>query len=177
MIITVSSIHGFSHVANNRYHPLERLLWLAIVIGAAYLTMSLCNISLKRYQDNPTVISIERSQNGWNISFPAVTFCPFQKVDYYLLDEYLNSTNSSHIENKKQFRRFVETLLNSTYENVGKIEGYGNYMEGDLISLIDKFRFKLKAQVSNKLILQPSLTELGICYSYNSKLAVYNSLE
>lgn len=55
-----AKLHGIDHVVNKRYHPLERLFWLALVIAASYGIFSIGNSQMERYRANPTVISIER---------------------------------------------------------------------------------------------------------------------
>lgn len=55
-----AKLHGIDHVVNKRYHPLERLFWLALVISASYGIFSIGNSQMERYRANPTVISIER---------------------------------------------------------------------------------------------------------------------
>lgn len=182
IVISISAIHGFNHITKKGYHPLERLLWLVLVSYAAYQTVSISKISLDRYQDNPTVISLERDRYSWNTSFPAATICPLNKVNEELLDEYLDSINSSHITDKVQFRKFVTSLLNATYENFDEILDYGNYTGDELLNIIKKFRYRFTLTVSSTIFtekypLQMSLSELGVCYSFNSQMAIYNSFE
>nr|CAI5824423.1 unnamed protein product [Callosobruchus analis] len=50
------------------------------------------------------------------------------------------------------------------------------------MDLIKKFKFKFNSKVSlsvndRTFRLQETITEMGLCYSFNSELAIYNSLE
>jgi hypothetical protein len=45
--------------------------------GAAQFSFS----TWQRYQNNPTVVSVERDYKAWNTSFPSVTLCPHKKYD------------------------------------------------------------------------------------------------
>jgi hypothetical protein len=47
------------------------------MFGAALLSLS----TWRRYQENPTVISMERDYKAWNTSFPSITICPHNKYD------------------------------------------------------------------------------------------------
>lgn len=53
-------LHGIDHFVNKRYHPVERILWLALVIAAFCGVFFIGNKQMERYVANPTVISIER---------------------------------------------------------------------------------------------------------------------
>lgn len=53
-------LHGIDHFVNKRYHPLERFLWLLLVIAATYCVFIVGSSQMERYRANPTVISLER---------------------------------------------------------------------------------------------------------------------
>lgn len=55
------------------------------IYGSAILGSS----TWHRYQENPTVISMDREYNEWATALPAFTVCPTNKVDDRLLDELL----------------------------------------------------------------------------------------
>lgn len=44
-----------------------------------------------------------------------------------------------------------------------------------LWNLSFEFKPEINSGTANKLYLQDTITELGVCYSVNSKLSVYNS--
>ncbi|KAJ8977937.1 hypothetical protein NQ317_017405 [Molorchus minor] len=180
-VLRNSSIHGLPHTIERRSHPIERTLWCGIVSLAVYGTIVLSTMTLTRYRDNPTVISMERDRFSWNTSFPAATICPSQKVDVDALDVFLSE--STTINNKSLFRDFILTLGEATYSNFDKVVPYEEVTSDDYISLLRKFMFKFRPSVSNsgisgeRLTLHETVTEMGICYSFNSHLAVYNSFD
>jgi hypothetical protein len=53
-------LHGIDHLVNKNYHPLERFLWLSLVLAAFYGVFYIGNTQFERYRANPTVISLER---------------------------------------------------------------------------------------------------------------------
>lgn len=179
MVISISSIHGFSHITKKNYHPIERFIWAVLVSCSAYAIVSISKISLDRYNENPTVISMERDSFSWNTSFPAATICPLKKVNEDYLETYLQ--NSTNIKDKNKYRKFVHTLLSANYENFDAIVDYENMTGDDFLGIIKKFRFRFNFNSAVKITLpynlQMSITELGVCYSFNSRLAVYNSPE
>lgn len=148
-----------------------------MIYGAVFA----CSITLSRYQKNPTVISMERDRFAFNTSFPSVTICPSNKVNEELLDRFLQ--NATHIQDKDLYRRFIKSLLEATYYNFEDVIEYPGVRGEDLLDLILKFQFYFQPTVSNSALnqkeynLQKTITEMGICYSFNSHLAIYNSPE
>lgn len=65
------------------------VLWIGVVglalWGAVYLSM----ITWDRYQDSPTVVSMDRDMFSWNTTFPCVTVCPHTKLDEKKLSNYI----------------------------------------------------------------------------------------
>lgn len=180
MVISISTIHGFNHITKKGYHPIERLIWITLVICAVCTVASVSNVFLERYRENPTVISMERDRYSWNTSFPGATICPLKKVDERYLNDFLEK--SSDIKDKEKYHRFVTSLLNASYENLDQLVEHENVTEGDFLDIIKKFRFKFNPTISSTIFtqeygLQMSLTDLGVCYSFNTHLAIYNSLE
>lgn len=180
IVISISTIHGFNHITKSGYHPIERLIWLILVAFAAYEVANVSKISLDRYKENPTVISMERDRFSWNTTFPAVTICPHKKIDEQFLEEYL--AESTEIRDKEGYRRYVTALLNATYENFDQLIDYGSFIGEDFVGIAKKFRFKFNPALSligltDHYEMQMSLTDLGVCYSYGSQMAIYNSPE
>ena len=58
-----SSIQGLTHINTEQHrHPVEILLWTVTVIAATYYSITLSQSVWQRYQENPTVISMERDR-------------------------------------------------------------------------------------------------------------------
>ncbi|CAA9999573.1 unnamed protein product, partial [Nesidiocoris tenuis] len=89
LVLETSSIHGFNHVANKKTHPIENVLWIISIIVGAYGAYYLAQSTLARFNDSPTVISLERNYKDWNTTFPAVTICPAKKIDPEISEELI----------------------------------------------------------------------------------------
>lgn len=65
-LIIKSNIHGVRHIFNSKFHIIERLFWLFLVIAASYCAYLISSQQYERYVANPTVISLERDYRDWN---------------------------------------------------------------------------------------------------------------
>ncbi|XP_017786457.1 PREDICTED: pickpocket protein 28-like [Nicrophorus vespilloides] len=176
--LSISTIHGFNHLAAIKRHPLEIILWAFFVAVGMYGASILSGLTLVRYQENPTVISMERDRFSWNTSFPSATICPTSKLNQALLEVYLEKSTS---KNKTALRKFLTTLANATYSNFEDVTFYDDISPDDYMSLLVDLQFDFKPSVSNSGVngkqytIQSAITEMGICYSFNSQLAKYNA--
>lgn len=153
---------------------------MALIASAIYGAVVLSTLTLHRYIENPTVISMERDRFFWNTTFPAATVCPTYKINNELLELY---AKNSVEKNKTQLKQFLTTLAEAGYENFDKVIEYDGILEEHYMDILLDLKFKFKPSVTNsgansKLYeFQEVVTEMGICYSFNSQLAVYNSPE
>ncbi|GJQ80381.1 hypothetical protein Trydic_g12243 [Trypoxylus dichotomus] len=146
--------------------------------GGIYGTLLLSASTLLRYQENPTVISMERNRFAWNTSFPGVTICPDSKMSEVLLDEYVRKASAT---NSTALREFLISLAQATYSTFDKVTPYDDISSDDYLNILLQLKFEFNPTVTNSAVngrqyyLQQAITEVGICYSFNSQLAVYNS--
>ncbi|KAJ8920055.1 hypothetical protein NQ315_011709 [Exocentrus adspersus] len=174
-----SSIHGLPHIMAG-HRPLETFIWSALVASAVYGAAVLSSVTLARYRDNPTVISMERDRFSWNTSFPAATVCPTDKINMASLDAYLEN---AEVKDKSGFREFLVSLSRAEYGNFESVVPYEEVKAEEYMGLLKKFQFRFRPTVTNsglngeQLSLMETVTEMGICYSFNSHLAAYNSFE
>ncbi|XP_075150394.1 pickpocket 16 [Haematobia irritans] len=76
-----TSLHGFNYISRLDLSHNERLFWLIITIVAIIVSIVLVMISYIWNRETPTVTVIESSHYPtWNIPFPAVTLCNFNKI-------------------------------------------------------------------------------------------------
>lgn len=76
-----TSLHGFSYITRQDISRRERCFWLVVVILAIITSIVLVVVSWYWSQETPTVTVIESSHfPTWNIPFPAVTICNFNKI-------------------------------------------------------------------------------------------------
>lgn len=178
--LSISTIHGFNHLAEKKRHPIEYVLWLILICIAMYGSAVLSNVTFTRYQNNPTVISMERDRFSWNTSFPAATICPFVKLQEELLDNYVQN---STVKNKEGLRKFLIALSKANYDNFDQVPDFDEINSEDYMKIIWDLHFLFKPSVSNsginvyQRILTRNINENGICYSFNSHLSIYNSPE
>lgn len=84
-------------------------------------------------------------------------------------------------DDRLEFTEFIEKLSNATFENYDQLPmkrtfdiDSNQYLEL-LWNLSFGFKPELNSGSTHKLYLQDTITELGLCYAINSKVAVYNS--
>ncbi|BFF93891.1 sodium channel protein Nach [Drosophila madeirensis] len=76
-----TSLHGFSYITRQDISRNERLFWLIVVILSISTSIVLVVVSWQWARQTPTVTVIESSHfPTWNIPFPAVTICNFNKI-------------------------------------------------------------------------------------------------
>lgn len=177
---SISTIHGFNQLGEKKRHILEYLLWTVLISAALYGSAILSSLTLQRYQDNPTVISMERDRFSWNTSFPAATICPHYKLNDQRLEEYIENSN---VADKEALRNFVVALSKATYQNFEDVPKYDGIKSDDYMQLLVDLHFLFEPSVSNsgtniyQKVLTQNVNENGVCYSYNAHLSAYNSPE
>ncbi|XP_047022424.1 pickpocket protein 28-like isoform X1 [Helicoverpa zea] len=179
LFLETSSIHGLNHLVSDRRHVLEIFLWFTIIFFSAFGSLYLSQMTWSRYQSSPTVVSMDRDMYAWNTTFPCVTVCPVDYIDKRKLDIYLRNSNE---ENKTKLESFILTLANSSYRNFEDIPDYEGVTPDKYIQLLLNlslpFKPTLTIGVSNVVLsIVPTITEMGLCYSVNSRTAEYNSPE
>ncbi|XP_037868898.1 pickpocket protein 28 [Bombyx mori] len=179
LFMKTSSIHGLNHIVAARRHPLEILLWLITVGLCAFGSLYLSQTTWSRYQSSPTVISMDRDMFAWNTTFPCVTICPDNVLDEKKLAIYLRSFKE---EDKSTLEAFIRGLSNISYENFNTVPIYDGIPSDKYLELILNFTTTFKPTLTIgvtgvTLGIVPTITEMGLCYAVNSKVAVYNSPE
>lgn len=171
--LSTSTIHGLNHMSNKKHHYLEILVWSLLVIFSTYWVANLSGLAVMRYVDNPTVISMERDYFTWNTSFPTATICPSNKTSEVLLERYAG--------NNTALMTFLKNLAEANYDTFDKVIDYGGFKPDDYMKVLLGLQIDFKPMITCpegvRCELERSITEMGICYSFNSQLAVYNSPE
>ncbi|XP_014245168.1 sodium channel protein Nach-like [Cimex lectularius] len=180
LVLRTSSVHGLSQIAARNRHPSETVVWIVTSICGLYGAIWLCQSTMHRFEENPTVISLERNYKEWNTTFPASTICPKTKTKEDI--ENVVSKWFPSADNATEAERWLRDLSNATYTNFAKMENYSpairpeNYLDAVLDAKL-QFRYVLSNSNSDAADLVPTFTELGLCYSYNSQVAIYNNPE
>ncbi|XP_022131157.2 pickpocket protein 11-like [Pieris rapae] len=176
-----ATTHGLSYVVNDRIHPFERIFWMIGFLIAFTLIMLLLTIQFSRYIDAPTVISVDMDYFDWNISFPAVTLCPFYKA----IIPKLKAISS---------RKFNETGLNIdgylwaiVQANFDSLEYIKLDFPDDVISTLEprdyvkiamsmypNFNATVETKTKQNISIVTAMTEMGLCYVLNSNVAIFD---
>lgn len=179
--LTNSTVHGLGHLAaKRRQHFLETFSWFLLFASCVYAVSVLSSMALRRYTENPTVISMERDRFSWNTSFPTATVCPINRLNEKRLSDFVERVN---VSDKKALQDFLVKLSQASYDTFAGLPFYENLAPENYMKILLELAFDFKPTVTNsgmnnvKRELETTITEMGICYSFNSQLAVYNSPE
>lgn len=182
--LTTSTVHGLNHLAQHKHrHPAETFTWLFFVVVSVHAVSILSSVALRRYTETPTVISIERDRFSWNTSFPTATVCPINKINQSRLDGFIEEKRRNTTTNSGDLKTFLIKLAYASYDNFEELPFYEDINPGDYMDILLDLAVNFKPTITNsgtgnvKGNLQKTITEMGICYSFNSQLAVYNSPE
>ncbi|XP_045514088.1 pickpocket protein 11-like [Pieris brassicae] len=145
-----ATTHGLSYIVNDRIHPFERIFWMIGFLIALLLIVILLTIQFSRYIEAPTVISVDMDYFDWNISFPAVTLCPFYKVIIPKLKALSR-------------RKFNETgtLEPRDYAKIA-------------MSMFPNFNATVDTKTNQNISIVTAMTEMGLCYVLNSNVAIFD---
>ncbi|KAF9416620.1 hypothetical protein HW555_006050 [Spodoptera exigua] len=70
-----TSMHGFIHIAAPRRHWFERLLWIVATALCVWGALDVALGQLQRYNESPTVVTMEKDFRSWEFNLPAQTLC------------------------------------------------------------------------------------------------------
>lgn len=65
----------------------NRFIWAITICVSIYGSAILGSSTWTRYQENPTVISMDREYKEWATTLPAVTLCPTNRINDQKFDE------------------------------------------------------------------------------------------
>lgn len=68
---------------------MSRLFWIIIVSCAIVGATAMIMYSYRRFEANPTVISIKKDFRNWNNPFPATTVCFVNRIDEAFAFDYV----------------------------------------------------------------------------------------
>ncbi|XP_025203335.1 pickpocket protein 11-like [Melanaphis sacchari] len=182
LFFSSSNIHGLNHLTDKRRHYIEKLIWVIAICLSIYGSAILGSSTWNRYQENPTVISMDREYKEWATALPAITLCPMNKIDDQLFNGFIQKKFSNYTdEEKEELWTFLMLLANATYGTFNEVPVYNRISPNDYLNYVLLLSSKLSYTIGNSHVdifssneLVPSVTELGLCYSYNGYIAPYN---
>ncbi|XP_021942802.1 pickpocket protein 28-like isoform X2 [Zootermopsis nevadensis] len=178
-----SSIHGLNHLVAEKRTLLERFVWSSIVVLAIFGSVWVSFDIWRHYDGSPSAISMERNFMDWTTDMPSGTLCPSDRVDEEKLEAYVDSLKD--VEDKEKVKNFLRMLASATYENFKDMTDIPkNPIKSDeYLKAILEIRKDLHYQYftsdasrdPNSVANVVSVTELGVCYTYNTRVAIYNN--
>lgn len=131
-----------------------------------------------RYLTNPTVISLDRNYHEWNATFPSLTVCFHDRLNLTARDALTNRVNP---KDPAKFKRFLATLAEAHLFRLEQLIEFDEYSDLDLKSVLNQISNVVDAEVvlenGLKAKLHRVITDLGICYTFNSAILQFLSVE
>nr|XP_032293688.1 pickpocket protein 11 [Drosophila virilis] len=186
-----TSLHGFSYITRQDISRNERWFWLGVVIAAIIAAVSLVLVSWYSNRETPTVTVIESSHfPTWNIPFPAVTICNFNRVSKTKALDMMQRMRLPPNVTKEQLQQlFNLTLIPTgklisdsslqTYDRILNLNNITltelfNRLSPDCLDMISRCIWKgIKTRCES--LFQRIATLQGICCSFNYFGAVSNN--
>ncbi|XP_030377305.1 pickpocket protein 11 [Scaptodrosophila lebanonensis] len=186
-----TSLHGFSYITRPDISHGERLFWLGIVILAIITSIVLVLISWYWNRETPTVTVIESSHfPTWNIPFPAITVCNFNKISktkaLNFLDRMQLPSNVTKMDLRDLFNLtlYPPTLVVSNeslqiYDRILKLNNVtladlAQQISPDCIEMISRCIWK-GMNTRCESLFQRVVTMEGTCCSFNYFASVTNN--
>ncbi|XP_050438903.1 pickpocket protein 11-like [Adelges cooleyi] len=182
LFFSSSNIHGFNHLTTEKRHFIERFLWVIAICFCIYGSVVLGTSTWTRYQENPTVISMERDYKEWSTALPAVTLCPINNMDEQKFEEMVEKEFPGYSEDEKQeMKAFLEMLANATYGTFDNVPFYTKITPDHYLTIVEKLQIHVLYTITNSNMegyalfnLVPTISELGFCHTYNGEISQYN---
>ncbi|XP_058827152.1 pickpocket protein 28-like [Topomyia yanbarensis] len=174
-----SSVYPSRYLAMQQLTMAERLwwvFWLSSAIAACILSVVL---AYRQWASSPVYISYGNNLvPTWDIPFPAVTICPMTqtKVEYLnLSDAYRRLNDDVELEN------YEYVYLRAVTHVCPMVDLWYTFYEPlrmDVIKVLQSIAIPMedmfaacrlrKVQVPCSAIISQSITQLGICYTFNA---------
>ncbi|CAH2075249.1 unnamed protein product, partial [Iphiclides podalirius] len=188
-----STLHGVCYIAEKDRPFCEKFMWFSFTAIGAVATCIIIVSLWEKFQTNPTITGLDTDFHNWDVPFPAVTICDMNPVDDDLLREYMNKVWPSKApENASDMLRWLSTLsyrsiVESTSKFVVQPDLVGHSVMDAPVPAMDPKEavFSIVQRCESAFfdcewkgdseeccdLLAPVFTEMGFCYSFNSKHA------
>uniref|UniRef100_A0A182PUD1 Sodium channel protein Nach n=1 Tax=Anopheles epiroticus TaxID=199890 RepID=A0A182PUD1_9DIPT len=177
-VLAQTSLHGVFHLVHTRSTYVEKVIWLGIISMALFTGCYNVGSFWVRYWTNPTVIALDRDYHLWNTTFPSLTVCFQKRVNEVARDQLLAQVDPELLE---RYTEFLDALLDSDIENVGRLAEFEEFEGVNLRELLNELTDRpnaiIKMEGGLEGTLVRSLTEMGICYTFNTAIGRYLSID
>ncbi|RZC39717.1 ASC domain containing protein [Asbolus verrucosus] len=97
-----TAIHGLKYLGERGRSATEKVWWLLVFFICIYKCVSLILPTIKKWKENPVFVSASQTPLPvWEVPFPAVTFCPENKIK----------------RSKFNIPRYIENIMSGTSKN------------------------------------------------------------
>ena len=170
-----TSLKGIPHVFKGK-SKIRRITWALILVGLTTGCLITISKNLERYLDEPTASSVAVTSDEKNgLPFPAVTICRLNAYDSSEIAQFAefifnpDLAYDIHISNNVAVG-MCDKVLNNMTEDVRKAAIW-EVIQNSFSDFVHFCGFN--EDVDNDITLceeelQPVLTSLGICYTFNS---------
>ncbi|KAM3965505.1 sodium channel protein Nach [Aphomia sociella] len=177
-----STTHGLPYIVNTDSHWLETLFWVASFLCSLGLVYFLLSTQYIRYINAPIVMSVEKDYFNWNISYPAITLCPANKIDEDDLNTLVNETLESIGINMSMHYWTIASISLETIENLSpeikatseKILYPNDYMEIAIALFKRVNNDTITTNTNTPISVESAMTEMGMCNVINSNVAIFD---
>lgn len=176
-----SSIQGLNYLIRD-ISIQERCWWILVIflsfLGGGYMIYELCI----KWVQTPVLVSLGTKEVGiFQIPFPAVTICPESKISKVCLDysETIRKINREELdtisEKEKEYFNLMGLMCDADNHHdvlniteMPDLDNYYNFLnECKSVDLDISLCYWLGKMVDCDQILNPILTEEGLCYTFN----------
>ncbi|EDV92698.1 GH18904 [Drosophila grimshawi] len=191
-----SSLHGIRYLTDSKLRHFERFIWLLILVGT-FICATIVYIDLSAlYNSGRVQTTIENSmQPVFRISFPSVGICPRSRINWLKMQQEVPQqflgANATQ-EQKDVFIQFFTAVSTVIFEdmsnlknifenqtlaaNVHQLDGLDvssvlRYAHHDCTDIFVECKWRGKQQNCCE-IFELQITELGICWIFNSAVSV-----
>ncbi|XP_034250865.1 sodium channel protein Nach-like [Thrips palmi] len=179
-----STLHGLRYMILDKGNYFDVALWTVALVASVTGAILLIGGSWRRFQDNPTVVQLEKDFRLWNTSFPSATMCYDRRLDELRVQDQIAElwgARDNDTDDYRRYYKFVEAVANASFWSLDVFKEFKGDKElnaVNMLDLADKVNLKVffRATVfdtSPTINFTETLTEMGICYSYSAVTARY----
>ncbi|XP_037959011.1 pickpocket protein 11 [Teleopsis dalmanni] len=179
-----TSLHGFNYITRKGITSKERIFWISVVVISIVVSIVLVIVSWLWNRETPTVTVIESSHfPTWNIPFPAITICNFNKISKYKAIHLAKTLNrpanltEADLLNLFRITMYFSFAVNHTteeYQTLEKVLQQNDLtikqlimgLSPDCMQMISRCIWKGSNTRCDSLFQRVNTTE-GICCSFN----------
>ncbi|XP_058458184.1 sodium channel protein Nach-like [Malaya genurostris] len=177
-VLERNTMHGVFHLTNPKSSLAEKISWVLVISSVVICSIYLLTLFWIRYLTNPTVISLDRNYHEWNTTFPSLTVCFHDRLNTTARDMLIDQVKP---ENPQKFEQFLARLVEANIFRLETLVEFEEYSDMDLKAVLNQItnfvdtKVMLDNGITGKLFRV--ITELGICYTFNSDMVRFTSAE